>query len=334
MNEPALVITSIAAPNAVLHAFAAGCRENDMRFIVIGDRASPPDFQLDGCHFYDLGTQRAMPYTLAELLPERHYARKNLGYLEAIRNGASVIIESDDDNMPSPEFWRPRAAAVKARPMEHTGWVNMYGYYSGHHIWPRGFPLEHLRQARPSPGSPAMCHCPIQQGLADGDPDVDAIYRLTGELPITFDRPEHPYALGRGAWCPFNSQNTTWFREAYPLLYLPSHCSFRMTDIWRGMVAIRIAWENGWGILFHAADVFQERNEHDLLKDFADECPGYLNNRALAQRLAALNLLSGIDHIAANLRQCYGVLIDMGLVDPAERPLLEAWITDTSKLLR
>jgi hypothetical protein len=34
-------------------------------------------------------------------------------------------------------------------------------------------------------------------------------------------------------------------------------------------------WENGWHILFHGATVRQERNDHDLMRDFADEIPGY-----------------------------------------------------------
>src|ERR1039457_962260 len=66
--------------------------------------------------------------------------------------------------------------------------------------------------------------CPIQQGLANEDPDVDAIYRLLLPLPISF-RTDRRLALGRGTWCPFNSQNTAWFPAAYPLMYLPSYCS-------------------------------------------------------------------------------------------------------------
>ena len=128
-----------------------------------------------------------------------------------------------------------------------------------------------------------MCHSPIQQGLANQNPDVDAIYRLVLPLPLDFVEAA-PVALGKGAWCPFNSQNTTWWSEAFPLLYLPFHCSFRMTDIWRSFVAQRIAWENGWSILFHNATVFQERNEHSLIRDFEEEIPGYLNNRAMAGR--------------------------------------------------
>ena len=112
-------------------------------------------------------------------------------------------------------------------------------------------------------------------------------------------------ALGKGSWCPFNSQNTTWSGGAFPLLYLPSFCSIRMTDIWRSFVAQRIAWENGWHILFHGATVRQERNDHDLMRDFADEIPGYLHNDRIRKTLEDLPLRGGKPEIMNNIRACY-----------------------------
>ena len=66
-----------------------------------------------------------------------------------------------------------------------------------------------------------MVVSPIWQGLADRNPDIDAIYRLTQPLPVHFDKTKLRIALAEGSICPFNSQNTTWFREAFPLMYLP-----------------------------------------------------------------------------------------------------------------
>ena len=134
--------------------------------------------------------------------------------------------------------------------------------------------------------------------------------------------------LGGGAWCPFNSQNTTWWADAFPLMYLPAHCSFRMTDIWRGFVAQRIAWENGWSILFHEPTVWQDRNEHNLMRDFEDEIPGYLLNRKIAEKLAKLHLVPGRDHMGENLLICYRALIELGAVGPQELPLIEAWLEE------
>lgn len=327
-NGTALVITSIASPNAVLRAFAEGCKANGHSFVVIGDRPSPSDFQLDGCDFWSLGRQAQMPFELAKLLPERHYARKNLGYLQAIRNGVSVILESDDDNIPGNAFWEPRQLEQQVDLVNGPGWVNVYRHFSTERVWPRGFPLECLQAEVPQPESMVPCSAPIQQGLADGDPDVDAIYRFTGKLPIEFQVRDRPVALANGAWCPFNSQNTTWLEPAFPLLYLPSFCSFRMTDIWRSYVAQRICWENGWNVLFHNATVRQERNEHDILKDFNDEVIGYSNNRAICAKLDALELAPGREHILPNMRKCYAEFIATGLIGTQELPLLEAWGKD------
>jgi hypothetical protein len=134
------------------------------------------------------------------------------------------------------------------------------------------------------------------------------------------------------SWCPFNSQNTSWWPQAYPLLYLPAHCSFRMTDIWRSFVAQRIAWANDWGILFHEPTVWQDRNEHNLMRDFADEVPGYLHNREMGAALAALELKPGVEHLGDNLRSCYETLVRRGWVGEAELPLLEAWLADLSAI--
>lgn len=245
-----------------------------------------------------------------------------------------MIIETDDDNIPRDEFWEPRAATVPARLCETTAWTNVYHWYADAQIWPRGLPLNRVRDI-PAPFESlpeADVYCPIQQGLADENPDVDAIYRLVLPLPFNFLK-KGAVAL-RGAWCPFNSQNTTFFAPAFPLLYLPYHCSFRMTDIWRSFVAQRIAYHNGWGVLFHDATVFQERNDHDLLHDFADEVAGYLNNQKIRDALEATDLPVGADAIPQAMRACYAKLIEIGVVGPEEAPLLEAWLGDLDGMTR
>ena len=101
-----------------------------------------------------------------------------------------------------------------------------------------------------------------------------------------------------------------------------------MTDIWRSFVAQRIAWANGWSILFHEATVSQLRNDHSLMRDFADEVPGYLHNRKIGDTLAALTLKAGLEHIGANLISCYDALVRAGVMEAREMPLVEAWLAD------
>jgi len=332
-EKTAVVITSIAKPNIILKDLAKECANKGYHFIVIGDQDSPDDFHIDGCDFYSLEKQKQTGFKSGLSCPTKHYARKNIGYLLAIKNGASIIIETDDDNFPLDEFWKLRHRQQKVHALENGGWINVYKYFTDENIWPRGFPLEHLPQKVPYFDSLSIKNldCPIQQGLADDNPDVDAIYRLTQPLPQTF-RKNRSIALASGSWCPFNSQNTTWFSEAFALLYLPAHCSFRMTDIWRSFIAQRIAFLNGWSILFHEPTMTQQRNIHNLMRDFEQEIPGYLHNAKIVKSLEDLSLKPGTENIIENLRVCYEKLVSLSILPETELELLNDWIEDINNL--
>lgn len=333
----ALIITSIGdSNNSVLREFASECKMRNIPFIVIGDAKSPEKFELDGCDFWSLTKQLTLDFKLTPLLPEGHYSRKNLGYLIALKSGMQKIIETDDDNYPLDTFWEnlDRSNHPSAIHVENAGWVNIYRHFSAKNVWPRGFPLEEINKEGVNLDSyprHTVC-CPIQQGLADKNPDVDALFRLTSALPLEFKK-NHQVALGNNTWSPFNSQNTLWHKEAMVLMYLPSFCSFRMTDIWRSFIAQRIAWTNEWCILYHEPTVWQERNEHNLLRDFEEEVPGYLNNSKIAEALMDLDLASGIDSLSDNLIKCYDMMISKGWVKAEEATLVRAWCDDVRRLL-
>jgi STELLO glycosyltransferases len=329
-----LIITSIANDqHPILNQFAVECKKNNTNYIVIGDSKSPDNFHIQDCDYWSVKRQLDLPFDLAKITPTKHYSRKNLGYLIAIKNGATEIVETDDDNIPREEFWKPKKKNMSCYHFEETGWVNVYHYFTKQKIWPRGFPLELINAAQLELNNTIYreAYCPIQQGLADENPDVDAVYRLTYPLPINFEI-NTQIALGKNSWSPFNSQNTFWFKEAFALLYLPSYCSFRMTDIWRSYVAQRIAWECGWSVLFHEPTVWQERNEHNLMKDFEDEISGYSNNMAICKALQSIELKKGTTYIFDNLKMCYQKLIEMGMIGKEEMVLLDAWIKDLSLL--
>ncbi|WP_298380529.1 STELLO glycosyltransferase family protein [Azospirillum sp.] len=329
----AVVITTINSPTPGLEAIAAWTRNSGFPLIVVGDRKSPEKFSLEGADFWSLARQLDSGYAFARACPVGHYARKCLGYLVAMRAGAKVIIETDDDNLPREGFFTERRLNATVPVAHDAGWVNVYAWYTDDDCWPRGLPLDRVRQAPPPFESleSRSVPCPIQQGLADEDPDVDAIFRLTRPLPVHF-RKDRTVALTGSSWCPFNSQNTTWFSDAFPLMYLPATCSFRMTDIWRSFIAQRIAAANGWGLLFHGPTVWQERNAHDLLRDFREEISGYLNNGTIMEKLAEAKLPPGPEHMAENLRVCYRILLEMRLVEAVELELLDAWLSDIAAI--
>jgi hypothetical protein len=329
------VVTTIQPPTDCVRRLSQALGGVAGRILVIGDRKGPAQFDLPRSEFYSLADQQRLPFKLAPILPAGHYARKNLGYLLAIGRGAPCIYETDDDNMPG-DTWQPRQVYTHAHRVHGRSWVNVYRAFTDEHIWPRGFPLERLTEAGGAPvvdldTSAAEVYAPIQQGLADLAPDVDAVWRLTLDREFYF-RPGPSLYLPPGAWCPFNSQTTWWWPVAYPLLYLPTHCSFRMTDIWRGFIAQRLLWELGHGLVFHGPEVIQQRNQHNLLRDFKDEVPGYLNNARLVQRLEDLRLAAGAGAVGDNLIRCYEDLVAGGLFPADELPLVRAWVEDVEQL--
>jgi hypothetical protein len=330
VEKTALIVTTIASPNGVLKSLAQGSYQHHWDFIAVGDVSSPEDFVLEGCDYYDMNRQIATGLLTARQCPVRHYARKNIGYLIAIKKGATIIVETDDDNSPKESFWLKRQKIKDSRWVDEKGWVNVYRYFSDDQIWPRGLPLSCIKKDFHGTGGLKQSDCPIQQGLVDDNPDVDAIYRMVAPLPYKFKQ-AGDIALGAATWSPFNSQNTTWWRETFPLMYLPAYCSFRMTDIWRSFVAQRIAWENGWSVLFHSATVDQERNQHDLMKDFADEVPGYLQNENIQKILERMDIKSGVENIPEAMRLCYGRLIKEKVFDAREMDVLEAWLQDLNE---
>ena len=144
-------------------------------------------------------------------------------------------------------------------------------------------------------------------------------------MPLVFDKRD-PIGLVGGSWCPFNSQNTTWFSEVFPLLYLPTHCSFRMIDIWRSLVAVVILSVNDIPLVFHDATVWQERNDHDLMKDFESEVSGYLQNKMIVEYLTSLELPKGLENLSAAMRLCYQKLVHHEIFPEEELEILEAWL--------
>lgn len=296
--------------------------------IIVGDKKTPQDWNYKNATYILFEANKYHTnYT-----PENHYARKNIGYLAAIKNKATVIYDSDDDTIPN-ENWKVRMVECFSKGIYCNGWYNVYNnFYNGRIIWPRGFSLTELSKiSQPPDVADKSRASPIQQGLVNGEPDVDAIWRLTARqwLPELIKR--NSIYLEKNTWCPFNSQSTWFFPEAYPLLYLPCYASFRMTDIWRSFVAQKCLWAMGYGVTFHSpAEVYQQRNPHDLLKDFEDEVPGYLHNDRIVEILTSLKLDGDIFE---NVATCYQAIVDEGILPEMEMRSLNAWIKDIKEYI-
>ena len=222
--EKWIVITTINPPTETIKAVSALCASGEWSAVVVGDSRTP-SWTYPFIEFLGVDDQRSEFPNYSERIPYRHYSRKNLGYLHAIRRGAAVILETDDDNNPFPTFGVGLNRSVTGRRLIGTGWVNIYPHFlstgEGGVIWPRGLPLDAIQCTGSVDANPEVVACPIQQYLADTDPDVYAIYRLINKAPVYFNKDVSPVIIGKDTWVPLNSQNTVFFLEAIPLLYLP-----------------------------------------------------------------------------------------------------------------
>lgn len=326
-----MILTTINPPTKAVLTLA----ENSEKWplIVVGDKKTPADWHVPGTRYISADDQETSTSLLAKLLPWNHYCRKNLGYLAAIAQGATMIAETDDDNHPTGWPYSVPDEQLNARLLSANGWANIYSYFTDAVIWPRGLPLTQIHRELPDWDELNFStqKIGVHQFLAAGDPDVDAIYRLT------VGRSDHEFLdrtviLDKGTMVPFNSQCTIWIEEAFPLLYLPSHVSFRMTDIWRSFVAQICLWATGSHVAYHGLGVYQERNEHDLQRDFLQEVVGYERNDEIYKVLMNIDLSSEPAKTGDNLRKCYEALLSIGIVNDAELKLVDSWLADLTAL--
>lgn len=316
-----IVITSIFPPTEAIEKFA---KLKDWEVILVGDKKTAADWSYPGVTYLSPDRQQEVANKFSSLLPWNSYTRKNIGYLHAISQGARIIYESDDDNIPLDNWVNEPEFTTEAKLLSDAAFVNIYSYFTDQKVWPRGIPLRCVLDAETAKASGVKnLKVGVWQFLADEDPDVDAIYRLTNNTPIYFNWRE-PLVLGKNVVCPFNSQNTYFQKEVFPLLYLPSTVTFRFTDILRGLVAQPILWAAGYHLGFAGATVLQKRNPHDYLKDFESEIPCYLSVEKVIQ--IAKEIVSPEKSISENLFSVYKALSDKEIVLEKELEILSCWL--------
>lgn len=323
MNS-AIVVTTINDPTEAMVAFS---RVPRCRLVVVGDKKTPRGWTLPGAVFLAADAPETARFSLSAALPYNHYCRKMLGYLYAVQTGADTIVDTDDDNIPKQGWAFPSFDGAFEAIAGGPGFINVYRYYAKQAIWPRGLPLRLINDKAPlpQPRSAAVTRVGVWQGLADEDPDVDAIYRLTSDTPCFFEE-RAPLVLPQGIVSPFNSQNTMFRRELFSLLYLPATVTFRFTDILRGLVAQPIMWLKGFHLGFTNATVVQKRNPHDYFKDFVSEIPMYEHGEKALKIVQ--EAISSAESVGENLRRGYAALNAQGIVADAELKILESWLSD------
>ena len=145
-NKVSLVLTTINKVSKNIINIENGCKKNNWELQIVGDKKTPKGFKLSYGKFYSLSDQSKLDLNYSKKSLINSYARKNIAYLMSIKNGANIIVETDDDNYPIKNFFQERILINKFRQVQNKGWVNIYDIFKRDKslIWPRGLPLTEI----------------------------------------------------------------------------------------------------------------------------------------------------------------------------------------------
>jgi hypothetical protein len=147
-------------------------------------------------------------------------------------------------------------------------------------LWHRGFPIEYLQVKNNIEYKGKTKITPmIQAEFWDGDPDIDAICRLSKKPIVKFNSFE-PFTTKQ--LTPFNSQNTFIHRDVLKH-YSVFPYTGRMDDIW-GSYVLQHHFPNS--VIFAKASVYQARNPQDLVRNLENEVIGYRGTLNLLENLS------------------------------------------------
>ena len=294
--------------------------------IVVADKKTPTWTKHPNIEFLDLEKQEELWPELSAAIPFNHYARKNLGYLYALSKEVDSLLDTDDDNCPMVNPWEIHFDTVRIT--HQTGWINIYKFFGESDLWPRGLPLDSVHKYLEKPklvNNRFDISC--FQSIVDGDPDIDAIGRMLFSKKVSFSD-EPPVILTDGI-CPTNSQATVWSSWVIPLLYLPSTATFRMTDIWRGLILQSVIKNLGGVTVFGKLGFEQDRNEHNLMRDFESEIDGHIHSREVYEISEYIwshgEFTRHPKSILEGLEKIYRELVGQGILDIRELSILNYW---------
>ena len=295
-----VVITSIHSPQQMKNGLR-NYAELGYRVCIVGDRKSPSDewkelaSRSEFLVYLSLDQQQSLFPELSSLIGFDCYARKNIGYLFAMMQGAEVIWETDDDTFPRDNVGDPLEYVNEGFEIGNTQassgsssmvWNPFEFFAPNELLWPRGFPLQEVSkigsQEPVVPGSNGY-KSPLNGGLFDArvdifqtlvnlEPDLDAIYRLVfGATQLSYPPSRQFVTLGSRWFAPGNTQSTFWLNPAkFSWMYFPFSPSDRFADILKLYVA-----QAGASLAYGGFLSEQFRNPHDLMSDLRLEVPLY-----------------------------------------------------------
>jgi hypothetical protein len=288
----------------------------------------------------------------AARMPFQSFARKNIGYLYAIWNQAQVVLDLDDDNIliraggqELLKHYSNGVGRINDKTL-HVQTVRMDKSYQNKAMnpfplmgpsisgtWPRGLPLTVVQaeEAHGQGDAVRLLQYPnigIIQSVCNHDPDVDAIYRLTRQLPVDFSRSSRPLMIPSNLYTPYNAQATLHYPATHWGMYLPMTVTGRVSDIWRSYIVQRLLreLETPLRILYSPPWVIQIRNAHDYLEDMAAEQHLYMRTETLLDYLDSWQASSEATTLPQRILELWPALYERNYVEVDDVLAIKEWL--------
>lgn len=332
----ALATTTIHVPHAL--KLLRKC-SSDVMFFIAGDRKSPDheivDMLADVPNHVYFGADWRNEWKCSKLIGFNTLARRNIAFLEALKWGADVIVSWDDDNIPVATDYFNRFAWALGHPFHGIRLLGLYNWFDpGRLLAPptshRGFPIS--QKSTIVIGHIETARIGVAAGLVLGDPDIDAVTRITASPDV-----QQITAIGQvGAvvdlynWTVFNSQNTAVIRDLIPAWFMMPNVG-RHDDIYASLIVQRVARERNLHVHFGQPFTYQQRNEHDLLADLRAEISGMENVVKLADLLDSIILVG--KNTIDDTRKIYQTLLHCSFLPEASVRAGLAYIEDCEQVL-
>jgi hypothetical protein len=325
-----IVTTTINAKTKALELFD---NMDDWTLIVVGDKKTP-DIKIKNGYYVPPDQQSNLGFRSVAKIPWNVIQRRNIAYLLALKEGADIIATIDDDNIPFSTWgedikvgqWvtnRSISDTLVCDPLyEHSNAVTTK-------LWHRGFPVQLLEKRKYRKEKQETAYVDVQACLWNGDPDVDAVCRLSGG-PFDVEFSNTSFFIDNNTFAPFNTQNTLMSRRATACMCLPFDIG-RMDDIWASYMTQRVLREFDGSVLFTGPTVYQDRNDHDLTKDLEKEVIGYRNTVKFLQRLNEIDVKS--DDVLSSYSKVINGIQNLEFISKEMISFQRSWLDDVSKIL-
>ena len=337
-----LITTTIYVPKVLELYRSIG---PDVMFIVTGDRKTPhAEAQafiesLGNAVYYSDADQERLGYRCSEIIGWNKIMRRNIALLEAIKYGADIIVSIDDDNIPLDTNYFVDFESILSSPKDgllassERHWFNV-GEFLEPPVYHRGFPYDQRHVdlgVRMTPMRAAKVG--VAAGLWLGDPDIDAMERITNRPAVhgVSEVLRAGLVVDNACFAPFNSQNTAYVADLAPAMMVLVGVG-RYDDIWASYITGRIMMETDYHVCFGRPFVWQERNPQNPWRNLRDEVFGMELTPKFCEHLLAAKLGEG--SVLGNLRRLYDQLRGVDYLPPVVHELGKAWCEDVGRVLR